>query len=226
MELTIIVPAYNEEKRIAGTLGKLTKAFPKAEIIVVSDGTDRTPQVARRFRVKVYTFKRRLGKGGAVLEGIKRAKGGIGLFIDADLPTGISDLKHIVAEAGKADLTVGIRRDMKSQPQGRQALHSIYKILVKLMFPSIAYVGDYQAGCKAFRTPFIKKILNEIVITDFAFDVNMIYSVKRSGGSIRGVPITWVHEESGSGISQNKFRTSAKMLSSLLRLRKHYSPFG
>ncbi|MGI0134162.1 MAG: glycosyltransferase, partial [Candidatus Micrarchaeaceae archaeon] len=207
MELSIIVPAYNEEKRIAGTLGRLKKAFPKAEIIVICDGTDRTPQIVRRFGVKVYTFKRRLGKGGGVLEGIKRAHGRLGVFIDADMPTTIKDLKHIVSEASKADLTVGIRRDMKSQPRGRQALHSVYKGLVKLMFPSIAYVGDYQAGCKAFKVSSIKKVLSQIVVTDFAFDVNLIYSVKRSGGTIRGVPITWIHEESGSGISQNKFRT-------------------
>ena len=226
MSISIIVPAYNEERRIAGTLGKLTKAFPKAEIIVVCDGIDRTPEVARRFRVKVYTFNHRLGKGGGVLEGIKRAHGDTGMFIDADLPTPIPDLKRMAAESGKADLTVGIRRDMKSQPAGRQALHSVYKILVKLLFPSISSVGDYQAGCKAFRTAFMKKILNQIVVTGFAFDVNMIYTVKKSGGVIRGVPITWIHEESGSGISQSKFRTSAKMLSSLLRLRIYYSPFS
>ncbi|MDE1868549.1 MAG: glycosyltransferase [Candidatus Micrarchaeota archaeon] len=224
MDLSIIIPAYNEEKRIAGTLGKITKAFPKAEIIVVCDGRDRTPQVARKFGVKVYTFRHRLGKGGAIFEGIKRAGKTNGMFIDADMPTTIPDLKRMASEAGRADLTVGIRKDMKSQPQGRQALHSVYKLLVKLMFPSIAYVGDYQAGCKAFRVAFIKSILNQMQVTDFAFDVNLIYSVKRAGGTIKGVPITWIHEESGSGISQSKFRTSARMFSSLLRLRRYYSP--
>lgn len=225
MDLSVIIPAYNEEKRIAGTLSKITKAFPKAEIIVICDGNDNTPKIARRFGVKVYTFRRRLGKGGAILEGIKRAHRANGMFIDADLPTTIQDLKRMASEAAKADLTIGIRRDMKSQPSGRQALHSVYKLLVKLMFPSIAYIDDYQAGCKAFRVGFMKNIIKQIVVRDFAFDVNLIYSVKRAGGTIRGIPIAWIHEESGSGISQSKFRTSARMLSSLLKLRGYYSPF-
>ena len=84
---SIIIPAYNEEKRIGQTIRDLEANVPDIlEILVIFDGTDRTPEIAQQSgkKVKVVRFYQRVGHGGAVFEGIRRARGDVICFIDAD----------------------------------------------------------------------------------------------------------------------------------------------
>src|SRR5208282_3901113 len=115
MKLSIIIPAYNEEKRIKCTLQSLVDRFNgSCEILIVSESIDNTNDIVTEFSkksgvIKLITSNRRLGKGGAFKKGVENAHGKIVMLLDSDLPVPISDVEKVVSWVRAVDVAVASR---------------------------------------------------------------------------------------------------------------------
>ena len=205
--LSIVIPAYNEEKRIGGTLGNiinyLNKKDYKSEIIVVVDGsTDSTMNVIKKFgrknaRIKTIENKITRGKGYSVKKGMLETRGKFVLFTDADLSTPISEFEKLIHWLEKGyDVAIGSRSLGDSQVEIRQPFvrESMGKIFNKIM-SLLVYTGfkDTQCGFKCFRRQVINKIFNRQIIKGFAFDVEIILIAKIHGFRVKEVPVRWLN---------------------------------
>ncbi len=240
MRLSIIIPAYNEEKRIAATLYKLInffdQKFSEYEIIVVMDGCkDDTPKIVYNimkngeYIIVPLVYKQRLGKGKAIIKGLEKAKGDIILITDSDLPVPLKDLYKMIEKTHTYDLVIGSRYRPESRILARESimrifLSRIFNILVRTMFWSLKDIKDTQCGAKVFKRNLLR-IKNELMISDFTFDVNFVYSAKRHHFKIKEMGVTWRHREEGSKVSGKLLRIGYVMFLSLLRLRIYYSPY-
>jgi len=220
--LSIVIPAFNEEKRIGYTLESISSWVSPAEILVIFDGNDRTPEVARKFPVKLYVSKKRLGKGGALKKGIENSSYQKVLLIDADLPIKEEDLDKIIGTKGDLVIT---RRKIIGMPLKRRFLHKSFIILTKMFFPSLVGFSDFQAGVKLLDKDKTMKLMDELIVNDLLFDVNLIYAFKRRKYNIREVEISYIHDETDSKISRKLFKVIVLMFLSLIKLRIYYSPF-
>lgn len=226
MKLSIVIPAYNEEKRVEAVLEKYLAAFPSGEIILVSNGsTDHTVSIANSFKkkfsnLKISDFKEKLGKGGAIKEGFRAAKGGLISFVDCDLSTHPSEfLKLVRAMSGQADAAIASRRIPGAKIVGRQPIlrtiaGKIFNILVRTVV-GLSYI-DTQCGAKIFTRNFVEQILPLVQSTGFVFDVELLLRAKQKGMRVLEVPITWHHEaHSTFSLRHNIF----PMFVSLFRMR-------
>jgi len=241
LRLSIIVPAYNEERRINRTLEILTQAFSEDlpnqfELVVIMDGcTDRTHEVVTKIAENIecvipYCFHNRLGKGGAIINALRYARGEALLLIDADLPTSTYELRKLVSLMRKYDLVFGSRyaknsRILIKEPLFRILLSRGFNVLVKMLFWRLRGVRDTQCGVKVIKREALEKIKKDLFITDFAFDVNLIYATLRYGFRVKEVGIEWRHDETESKLSKEIFKASIKMFASIIRLRIYYSRF-
>ncbi|WP_409366447.1 glycosyltransferase [Metallosphaera sp. D4-4] len=224
MPLSIVIPAYNEEKRIERTLSELVSLFHDDQILVIFDGNDKTPDVVRKYPVELVVSTRRLGKGGALREGLLRSKGDYVVFLDADLPVGKEDLMRVIQEARDHDLVI-TTRIFRNMPTNRSFLHRAFVSVAKVFFPSLSFVRDFQSGLKVARREKLLQVKDELVMSDWLFDVNLIYSFVRRGFSVKEVEVRWDHEDQGSKISRKVMKVSLMMFLSLVKLRTFYSPF-
>ena len=239
MKLSIIVPAYNEEKRIANTLEKYFDFFSKKygngfEVLVMMDGcTDKTPQIVKEFskrhrQVKYENHLGKLGKGIAIVNGFKKAKGDIVSFIDADGSTEPPDMYRIINELENShyDGAIASRYVETSsvtvkQKIMRRIVSRGFNIMVRLLF-GLPY-RDTQCWAKAYRKYVVKNIINDIGITEWVFDVNILYAIHKKGYVIKEVPITWKNQEG----SKFKMRMTVPMMFlALIRFRLKKSPLG
>ncbi|MEM4746566.1 MAG: glycosyltransferase [Metallosphaera sp.] len=216
--LTVIIPAYNESHRIQRTLKKLSKFD---DVIVIFDGNDDTPNVVRKFPVRLFISKERLGKGGALKTGISLSKGDRILTMDADFPVSEEDLKKLLET--DADLVLP-KRKILGMPLTRRFLHFSFIRLTKLLFPSLKF-QDFQSGVKLIRRDKALSVMNELIMNDLLFDVNLIYAFRRRGYVIKEVEISYIHDEKGSKISGRLIKVVLLMFLSLIKLRVYYSPF-
>ncbi|QIW23737.1 glycosyltransferase [Sulfolobus sp. S-194] len=218
--LCVIIPAYNEERRISQTLSLIKQKFPDVEIIVVFEGNDSTPEIVKKFGGIVYENRTRLGKGGSIKFGLQLVNEDKALVIDADLPT--IEIEKVIN--GNADLVIGYR-DLRSMPPKRRFLHHGYMFLVKLLFPSLRGFNDIQSGIKLINVRKAKEVLDELIMNDYVFDTNLVYAFVRRGYSVKEIPVSYNHEEEDSKISKNLIKIIIFMFLSLVKLRVYYSPF-
>ncbi len=206
-KISIIIPAYNEEKRISQMLKDYVPYAKKrdAEIIVVCDGTDKTPKVVKRFRgVRLIQFSTRLGKGGGVIAGFEAATGDLIGFADADNSISPEEFEKLVLAILKgSDCAVASRRISGSKiAESRSGLQRFgsraINLLARLMF-GLA-VSDTQCGAKVFRSGAIKKVMPLKRSSGFEFDVELLWRIKNAGFSIKEVPVAW-HGKSNSRFS-------------------------
>ncbi len=236
-KLIILVPAYNESERIAPVLREYAEFFRGEydgvfEIVVVLNGcSDNTREVVEA-EAKVYSeirqieFKDAIGKGGALIEGLKLADECdlIG-FTDADGATDPKSFLGLVRLCDEHDCVIGSRRLQDSkihqlQPTKRIAASKVYHRIVQTFFRM--NIQDTQCGAKVFQSEAIRKIHTSLHTADMAVDVNILYSLKRAGFSIHEAPVEWTDK---IGTKVKYFRSSLAMLLSLIRLRLVYSPF-
>lgn len=232
MELTIVIPAYNEEKRIKKTLENvlfyLKKKKYEYEIIVVNDGsTDKTKEVVLEFKnkhIKILDNAENKGKGFSVKQGFLTATKEWILFTDADLSTPIEELDTFF-RYNDYDVIIGSRNMADSlivvkQPFIRSTLGKIFPFFVRLLvLPSIY---DTQCGFKLFKKETAKKIAALQTIDGFCFDVEQLVIAKKLGFSVKEVPISWQNDER----SKIKIiRDTVQMFCDLMRVRwnKHHN---
>ncbi|MBN2112190.1 glycosyltransferase family 2 protein [Candidatus Woesearchaeota archaeon] len=227
LSLSVVIPAYNEEKRIGKTLRRITSYLDKRkddyEIIVVDDcSKDNTVKVARFLknkRLKVLKNKCNLGKGGAVKNGMLAAKKKYVLFSDADLSTPIEEIEKFEKLKDKYDILIGSRAlkesDIKiKQPFYRVLMGKTFNLIVNLLV--IWGVKDTQCGFKWFRKDAVKKIFPKQTFNGFSFDVELLFIAKKYGYSIKEVPVTWLNSPDSK---VSAVRDSIRMFMDLIKIR-------
>jgi glycosyltransferase involved in cell wall biosynthesis len=237
--LLILIPAYNEESRIEPTLRNYAQFFGahytgEFRLVVVLNGCrDNTlgvvQRVARDFPcVSFLDFRAPIGKGGALIEGLKLAVFGdyIG-YVDADGATPPAALLELTRHLGKADCVIGSRWLPgavlhQSQTKLRRFISRGFHTIVEILF--WMHIADTQCPCKIMRRAAVEKIHASLRIADLSFDVNLLVSLKRAGLMVLEVPIEWT-DMIGSKVTSSLFRSSLTMLLSVVRLRLVYSPF-
>jgi glycosyltransferase involved in cell wall biosynthesis len=237
-ELSLIIPAYNEEKRILARIQSVVRYFDRAvgeyELLVIADGcTDKTPEVVSECvnnnpKIRLLVFPERLGKGGAIIEGLKMARGDVIVITDADDSVPPEEIFKLVREAEDQDVVIGSRYTRGSklpsrEPLLRYFLGRSFNALVKLMFWRLSGITDTQCGAKAMKNYVADKIVEELFITGFVIDVNLIYSAMRRGFKVKEVGITYTHVEHESKVSKALAKLVLGMFFSLIKLRVYYS---
>ena len=227
MEITVIIPAYNESGRIGKTLRSILDYMTARsfifEIIVVDDGsTDTTAQVVKNLndeRIKLISIGGNRGKGFAVWKGLSKARFELALFSDADLSTPIEDIELLVPFVKTHGVIIGSRNlpdscITKPQPWIRSHLGKSFPLLVRmLVLPGIA---DSQCGFKLFTKSAISVITAHQTINDFGFDVEIIYLCRKAGLLIKEVGVHWGNAE---GSKVRIMSDSWRMLLDLFRIR-------
>jgi len=206
--LSIIIPAWNEEERIGRTLSEYINYFSGKycydfEMIVVMDGcTDRTPTIVEEFsknypQVKYLIFPERLGKGGGIIEGFKVAAGNVVAFTDADGATEPKELDKLIGMEDY-DVSIGSRwldgsTIMLNEPLPRRAASRGFNLMVRLLF-GLPF-KDTQCGAKAFKSYVVKDVINDLGLTNFAFDIDLLCRAMEKGYKVREIPLTWRHSK-------------------------------
>jgi glycosyltransferase involved in cell wall biosynthesis len=235
--LLLLIPAYNEERRIEPVLREYAQFFKKNysgkfQLVVVLNGCrDDTIGVVRRIAaefpaIRELEFKEPIGKGGALIEGLKLAAFGdlIG-YVDADGATAPHAFLELVRHIGDADCVVGSRwlPDSvihQSQTGDRRFASRVFHFIVQLFFH--LNIHDTQCGAKVMKREVVEKIHPFLQIADMAFDINLLVAIKRAGYRIREVPTEWT-DKAGSKVAL--FRSSLTMFLSVVRIRLIYWPY-
>lgn len=231
MYLSVIIPAYNEEKRLPKTLEEIDKYLRKQdydyEILVVNDGSkDKTVEIAKGLISKIKNlivtgYKKNRGKGYAVRFGMLEAKGDYRLFTDADNSTSIDHVEKIWPEFKKGfDIIIG-SRDIKGavldppQPWIRKLiLGEGFKLYRKIII-GLWGIEDTQCGFKCFTKKATEKIFQKCRINRFAFDPEFLVIAKKLGYKIKEIPIYWKNDPE----SKVKFKSIIKMALDLIKIR-------
>ncbi len=229
MYLSVVIPAYNEEKRIEKTLLSvdeyLSRQSYEYEILVINDGSkDKTAEVVNGFKSKVKGLelvdnKENHGKGWVVRQGMLKARGDIRLFMDADNSTTVDQVESFLPYFSQGyDIVIGSRRIKGSniavkQSKIRDFLGGIFRLIVHILVP--LDVTDSQAGFKAFSKKAAETLFPKQTIFRWAFDVEILALAKRSDFRIKEAPIKWINDTE----SRVKLKGMIKMLFEVIQVR-------
>jgi len=205
--LSVIIPAFNEEARIPATIRRVAKyvedSFREYEIIVVDDGsTDRTVDAVRSLardigRIKLLQNGVNRGKGFSVKQGVQAASGNIILMTDADLSTPIEEIEKLLVWIERDfDVVIGSRGLKESdivlrQPWYREKMGRIFNVLVSTLV--MQGFKDTQCGFKIFRADVAKELFRRSVVEGFGFDVEVLFLAGKLGFRIKEVPVRWIN---------------------------------
>ncbi len=210
MKLSIIIPAYNEEKSISKTLKEMNSYLIKQkyeyEILVVNDGSkDNTAQIVKGLIPKIKNLelidnKKNKGKGGVVKQGMLAGKGEHLLFTDADHATNINHLEKVWPEIEKGFKVVIGSRDSRDHPDAQQAnpqpkwkrmMGDIGNLAIQILL--LPGIWDTQCGFKVFEKQLGQKLFSQSKGFRWAFDVEMLALAKKMKQEIRIVPTYWIN---------------------------------
>jgi glycosyltransferase involved in cell wall biosynthesis len=232
--VSIVIPAWNEEDRLARTLERYLPALESRgdpfEVIVVVDGVhDRTAEVAESYahrHVRVLRFPNKLGKGGAVFAGIRVSRYEYVGYLDADGPISPEEMHGMVAYLQDVDCVVASRWTRGASGAGAEPLFNRvagrgWNFLTRsLLFLPLR---DTQAGAKFFKGPIARSLLRSVALTNRAFDVDLLYHVRKEGHRVKEVPVQWMHD---SATRMPIGRAIPVMFVSLVGVRVMNSPMG
>ena len=209
--ISIIIPAYNEEKRLPPTLVRVQDYLQRsewdfAEVVVVDDGsTDKTAELACRAGARLVQNPQNRGKGYTVRHGMLEAQGEWALLSDADLSTPIEDLAKLwaIAEAYGAAVVIGSRALDRSmigirQPFFRDRVGRLFNLLMRVA-TGLPF-RDTQCGFKLFSTQAAREIFSRQRLDGFGFDVEALYLARRLGYQCVEVPVRW-NDVAGTKVS-------------------------
>ncbi len=205
--ISIVIPAYNEEKRLPVTLQRITNYLKRggwkfSEVLVVDDGSrDATLRLAEKFAkrapfVRVLRNPGNRGKGYSVRHGMLEAKGEWALFSDADLSSPIEELETLwkAAQEARAQVAIGSRALDRSligvhQPLFRESAGKLFNLAVRVITGLPFW--DTQCGFKLFETRAAREIFRRQSLERFGFDVEVLFIARKLGYSSIEVPVRW-----------------------------------
>lgn len=230
--LSLVIPAYNEERRIQATLEVVESYLAQygtiCEIIAVNDGsTDSTLDIlrecaARSRIVRVLDYSPNRGKGHAVRQGMLAARGDFVAFSDADLSAPIEDLSKLFDEIDKGyDVAIGSRamresKLAKHQPRYRELGGRMLNRIVQIA--AVPGIKDTQCGFKLFTHEASYEIFSRCFLNGWGFDIEVLYLARRLGYRISEVPVVWAHAEDSK---IHPFKAGLQILKDLVRIRLH-----
>lgn len=230
MVLSVIIPAYNEEKRLPRTLATLHHYLEDQpyhyELIIVDDGsTDQTVPMAKHFLQQVgkgilLENGVNRGKGYSVRQGVLHSHGEYVLFSDADLSTPIQEVEKLFYFLKQGyDIAIGSRglgaSDIQiHQPWYREYMGKIFNRFARSFM--LTQFADTQCGFKCFRGKVARKLFQQQQIDHFSFDVEVLFLAARQNYRIKEVPIQWFDEPN---TRVHALHDATKMFKDLLKIR-------
>jgi hypothetical protein len=231
LELTIVVPAFNEAHRLAEGMKRFDSAvadgavdIQRTEVLVVDDGsTDHTAATARTLLThlphhRVISHPVNQGKGAAVRTGVSLARGWWTAYMDADMAIDPRAIPLLVDGLRANDLAIGSRALPDSMVESTYAMRSVMGGLFNRLVTTGTGLDlhDTQCGFKAFRTPAARLLFHLVRIDRFAFDVEVLARARRLGLRITEVPVHWKHVP---GSTVHPLHDSVSMLADVYRSR-------
>lgn len=228
--LSIVVPAYNEEKRLQVTLPHLVDFVRRqpyrVEVLVVDDGSsDRTAEIVQQFAAQHAFIKLlqpgRGGKGHAVKSGMLQAQGEFVFFGDADWAMPVTELpKFLPPQRNGYQVAIGSREGegavRYNEPGYRHLMGRVFNWLVKIL--AVPGFEDTQCGFKCFHHSVVQDLFGHQTIDGFGFDVEVLFIAQKRGYSIVEVPIDWYYQTE-SKVSPVK--DTMRMVQDLLDVRRN-----
>lgn len=227
MDLSFIIPAYNEAARIEASLTKALEYFAKqsyrCEILVVDDGSrDGTPGIVQRYEgqgLRLLQQPRNMGKGAAVRRGMLEGVGAKRIFSDADFSTPITETARMLETLEQYDVGIGSRAIdssyiRKHQPWYRESMGKMFNKLVQIL--AVPGVMDTQCGFKGFRGYAATDIFRRTKIDGFSFDVEVLFLARRLEYTMKEIPVEWYNDDRST---LNPVSDSIRMFRELLKIR-------
>ncbi|HMO01529.1 MAG TPA: glycosyltransferase family 2 protein [Oligoflexia bacterium] len=230
IEISVIVPAYNEETRLKPTILEIDQYLSSKqvnyEIIIVDDGsTDGTAVLIKELaknnpNIKPISSQKNYGKGHAVRSGMLAAAGEYVIFADADGATPFAEIERLLAAMRRGvALAIGSRalpsRETKVKTYFyRKLMGRVFNAVANLIL--IPGIADTQCGFKMFTRNAAQEIFSRATINRYAFDLEILFLARKLNFPIAEVPINWINKP-GSKI--NLLTDSAKMLFELIKIR-------
>jgi dolichyl-phosphate beta-glucosyltransferase len=228
--LSVIIPAFNEENRIAPTLVRIssylsTQPYDSETVVVDNGSTDRTSSVVRNLmqstpNLRLIVAGQIKGKGYAVSTGMLHTTGNYVLFSDADLSTPIEDVERLFRhlESG-ADIAIGSRalkasEILQPQPVYRQLIGKLFSLLVQTI--ALRGINDTQCGFKCFKRDVIVPLLSCQTIFGFCFDVELLFIARKHGYRVVEIPVRWINDPRSQ---VSPLKDSFRMLVDIVRIR-------
>ena len=233
LHLSVVIPAYNEEKRLpqslAAVMDFLVKQPYASEIIVSDDGSqDRTValsnELLREFPHQILVTPQNRGKGHAVRQGMLAATGSYVLFTDADLSTPIEEVARFLACLEKdQDVVIGSRALPGSQVEIhqnflRETMGKVFNFIAQMW--AFKGVHDSQCGFKCFRREAAQKLFSLQKLDGFSFDVEIVYLAQKLGLRLLELPVIW---RNSAQSRVQVFRDPLMMFWDVLRIRSLHS---
>jgi dolichyl-phosphate beta-glucosyltransferase len=234
ISISVVIPAYNEEKRLPTSLGSILDYFAAKhceswEVLVVNDGSrDATAAVARDFQashpgVRVLENPGNRGKGYSVRHGMLEAQGEWVLFTDSDLSAPIEELDKLlqVAREQKASVVIGSRAvDRKlievHQSWFRETAGRIFNLFMRGI-TGLPF-SDTQCGFKLFERKAAQEVFRRQQIERWGFDAEVLFIARKLGYKMVEIPVRWSHAD---GTKVSMFRDSVNMFADLFRIRRN-----
>ena len=230
IELSIVIPAYDEQDRIEATLERtlayVSERYPRSEVLVVDDGSrDQTAarvekMAERNDRLRCLRQPANRGKGAAVRAGVLASRGEKVLFMDADLATPIEEIEKLEPFLAEGyDVAIGSRGLRESdirqrQPFPRELMGRTFNVIVRTLL--LGGFSDTQCGFKLFTRDAAHDLFQAQTLDGFSFDVEVLLLAKERGYRIREVPVVWYHAPNSK---VSPVTDASRMFVDLVRLR-------
>lgn len=227
MQLSLVIPVFNEHNRIGSSLDTIQQYLEEKgwlesiEIIVSDDGSqDDTLEVVKRYHGVFPHLKilpnAHLGKGSAVREGMKQAQGEYQIFMDADLSTPVREIERFldIAQHENIDVVIGSRAHAQSQitarqPWYREFLGKLFNRILRSL--SISHISDTQCGFKLFSQKASEAVFFQAKLNGATFDVELLLIAETAGFSIREEPVEW------NNSAESRFKMTPRFAWQVLR---------
>lgn len=227
MDLSVVIPAFNESSRLGASLQKVVDYLGRTglsyEVLVVDDGSsDNTSEVAEAFTaqgVQVLRQEVNRGKGAVLKVGALTSRGDEVLLVDADLSTPIEDLEKLRPRLADAPVVLGSRavagaRITRRQPIHREMMGRTFNLIIRML--GVRGLRDTQCGFKLLDGDVARQLFAEMTIERFAYDVELVWLARRHGHRVVEVGVTW---EDSPQSRVDPLKDSLRMLQDVLALR-------
>jgi dolichyl-phosphate beta-glucosyltransferase len=231
MDLSIIIPALNEERRLGPTLEEIRRFFDEKgtdyEVIVIDDGSrDRTSESALSSRVhgsgklKLLKNEKNMGKGYSVKRGVQEATGELILFTDADLSTPVSEFDKLFLgiengnDIAAGSRSIGASHLIKRQPLYRQTMGRTFNMIIRLILNED--LKDTQCGFKLIKKEAAKTLFGKMSINGFAFDAELFFLARKLKYAVEEIGVRW---ENSPDSRVHPVLSSLEMLRDTVRIR-------